>query len=302
MIPAFNHYYDELKKQFHQLYNDLLQDCDSETVHAFRLNLKRQLGFYRLLELLMEDFEADKAFAQYLDLYKMAGKVRDIQVEKKVVSKDEGHLLMEKRFTHWLGEQEDVRKEQLQLKSATASLAPIHQLENEISLRLQALNRQALNERLPRYFSTRLRSLRKHVKQHKKCSLHDLRKEVKELFYNLQLLDRLLDTKTLSAKTLSTLDYWQTLLGRWHDYDFILARIKEKKEPCPKAVRKQYETRHTFFVKEIVRRKNSLLVLLKQLEKDLEQLWTGMISANTPPPRRHFHPSVSQKNIREGYL
>jgi hypothetical protein len=302
MLPAFHHYYEDLKKRFHQLYNDLLHDCEVETVHQFRLNLKRQLGFYKLLQILFDDFRAEEAFAQYIPLYKMAGKVRDIQVEKKVVGRDEDLLLMEKRFTLWLEEKEQDRIFQLQQLGATSSLALIHELEEQVTQKLMHLSPALLEERLPQYFSRQIKSLQQHLKRKRRLALHDLRKEVKELYYNLQLLDQLLEGKRLPKKTMSSLDLWQQILGRWHDYDFILNRIRQKREPCPKVVRKQYEMRHRFFEKEIRRRREELRDLLKKLKIELVNVWPEFEMPGDMPQKLIVHPSVPQKNIREGYF
>jgi len=302
MLPAFHHYYEDLKKKFHQLYNDLLHDCEVETIHQFRLNLKRQLGFFRLLEILLDGFEAEEAFAQYAPLYKLAGKVRDIQVEKKVVSRDEDLLLMEKRFTLWLEEKEHDRICKLQQLGANSSLASIHDLEERVSQRLMHLSPALLEERLPQYFSHQIESLHKHLKRKRRLALHDLRKEVKELFYNLQLLNRLMEGKRLPKQTLASLDLWQQILGKWHDYDFILNRIRQKNEPCPKVVRKQYQMRHRFFEKEIRRRRNELRDLLRKLKIELVNLWPEFEIPQITQQKLIVHPSVPQKNIREGYF
>ncbi len=302
MIATFEQYYDELKKAFHKLFYEMLYDCQPETIHQFRLNLKRQLGFFRLLEILQPDFQADESFSGFSSLYKMAGKVRDVQVEKSVVLQDEKELLMKKSFSKWLTDKEIYFQQELRQMGALASLAPIHTVEVEVSERLRKMTPELLEHKLPAYFKHRISSLKRQLKKQKRISLHDLRRGVKELYYNLQLLQRLSGKKALPKPTLNALDRWQELLGRWHDYDFILSRIRTKKEPCPGVVRKQYQTRLSFFVKEISRQSPRLAKLLDQIQRDLKDFWPNLTVVQESGRIVDLKGSFQQKNMREGYL
>ena len=60
--------------------------------------------------------------------------------------------------------------------------------------------------------------------------LHDLRRFIKELFYNLSFLQRFTGPEALQCRALVRLDELQHALGKWHDFDFAISHLEKKKK------------------------------------------------------------------------
>lgn len=266
-------YFKHLEKDFHHHYVDILQDNDEDSVHQLRVNMKRQMAFFRLLEHLDNSFSTERALEAYGNLYDKAGEVRDYEVERSIVRKDEQLLQLEHRFSDWLEEQEQRQREELKAYEAEHSLLPIRRLGYLVESRIRYLELEGIKERFRSYFKPLFDDIRELAgpENRSEAEFHKLRKRLKELFYNLQLISALCTVEDFSKLDIQTLDEFQHLLGRWHDSYFTLSRIREGQD-CPRELEKHLEEQRISRAQKIVERLDDLTPLMNRLESQLQHL------------------------------
>ncbi len=231
---AFMKYYADLDRRFHFFFMELLREPGPETIHDLRVNLKKQVAFFRLLEALDDSFIAEKAIDVFTEFYKKAGKVRDIQVERQVVEAEEAFLHLGRHLSLRLRREEKIRTADLQNYEREFSLEPVRALTRLVKNRLQYLPVDELSERLSDYFGCLIEQVKRTAElgERREKELHNLRKRLKELFYNLQLLDQLIPALRLEqTDEFALLEECQSMLGDWHDYDFAVNRLAGEARP-----------------------------------------------------------------------
>jgi len=225
-------YYQELDRGFHLYWMEVLRDYGPETVHGLRVNLKKQRAFFYLLEALTPSFTAGEASDVFDGVYGKAGKVRDRQVERALIEKNERRLQSAHQFSTWLQEQEGRRVLKLQAYVSGHSMLPFRKLSERIGRTIGQLPEKGLETRLGVYYIKIIRGVIAFVRGDKAAGddLHDLRRFIKELFYNLSFLERYTGPEALQCGALVRLNELQHALGKWHDFDFTISHLEEKKK------------------------------------------------------------------------
>jgi len=299
-------YYTALEKNFHHYYVEVLHRCEEEDVHQLRLNMKRQVAFFHLLEFLDPTFHSSKALEAYGKLYKKAGKVRDYQVEKKVVRREEELLKLQHHFSDWLSEQERRQRDKLQSYEEEQSLLRVRRLSKLVRNRLRYLPEQEFKTMLADYFAGLFAKVREVIgpEYRSEAHFHDLRKRIKVLFYNLDLINTLCTTTQLAKKHMKSLDSFQKLLGNWHDRYFTLTRIEGGQEQCPAPLKARLEQEKAAYVTRIEQRLEKIPALIDRLEVSLRRLLKSEpLEPSTLPrpskPKSKTRISYSQVNVGE---
>ena len=306
-VDGLLEYFTELEKDFHHYYINVLQRCEEEDVHQLRLNMKRQVAFFHLLESLDPSFSTAKALEAYGKLYKKAGKVRDYQVEKKVVRREEKLLKLQHHFSDWLAEQERKRRDKLQSYETEHSLVRVHRLSKLVRNRVQYLSEETFKPSLQAYFERLFAKVREAItpENRSEAHFHELRKRIKVLFYNLELIDQLCTTTHLAKKHMKALDSLQKLLGNWHDRYFTLERIEQGQEQCPAPLKTRLEQEKADFVGRIEQRLEKVPELIDRLEASLRRLLKSepLEPSDRPKsarkPKSKTRSSYSQMNVGE---
>ncbi len=242
-------YYEELERGFHLYWMEALRNYGPETAHGLRVNLKRQNAFFHLLQALYTHFSAGVAMDTFAAIYRRAGKVRNKQVERELIEKNERKLHLEHRLSVWLGEKESRRAQLLQDYESGHSMTPVRELTAEVYAVIRSLPTEGWQSRLQGYFIKLIHGIIGFMRRGDIPTedLHDLRKFIKELFYNLELLERLVGREKLQSPALSRLDELQHLLGKWHDYDFTLLHLERKRAATDPAFQAHLERERAAF-------------------------------------------------------
>ncbi len=298
-VEGLMEYFKHLEKDFHHHYIDILQDNDEDSVHQLRVNMKRQMAFFRLLEHLDNSFSTERALEAYGNLYDLAGEVRDYEVERSIVREDEKLLQLEHRFSDWLEAQEHRQREKLKAYEAEHSLLPVRRLGYLVESRIRYLPMEGLKERFNSYFKPLFDDIRGLAgpENRSEAEFHKLRKLIKELFYNLQLISALCTVEDFKEEDVNALNDFQHLLGNWHDSYFTLSRIR-KGQDCSEALQVRLEEERVSRAQKIVERLDELIPLMNRLESQLQHLLEQ-------EPLEHPHPSGKHKrqpgSVREAF-
>lgn len=285
VIKELHEYYSDLDRRFHFFFMELIRNPGRETIHDLRVNMKKQNAFFRLLSALDNDFIAEKATDAFAHFYKRAGKVRDLQVERQVVEAEEELLSLGRHLSLKLIRHEKMYLADLRRYEEEYSLEPIRALARVVKHHIQNLAVEEMAGRLEEYFGLLLDAIGRvsELALRREDELHNLRRRIKELFYNLELMDLLFpDANLLDTAEYQLLDELQSLLGDWHDYDFTIRKIGA--EAGPDILSQMEEDRRSL----VTRVKEHLPNLPEKLSPAEAQLREQIRSARfqRPPQRR----------------
>jgi CHAD domain-containing protein len=217
--------------------------------HTLRVAIKKVKAFLILLEKCSKGFDHRSFSKPFSDIFKAAGKVRELQVERSILKKYyEGSIFNE--FLVHLKETEQKYKTDF---FCVLKIHPKIKIRNEI---LQAIKK--LNERkLPLYFKNEENKIYKVLKRKKikAKKAHKVRRHLKMLFYNEKSVN-----PSGKDTSLKKQEKFQQLLGKWHDYKVIRKHLKDEcrserwnkyqKEKLKK-LKKQFADKHKMLFKEI---------------------------------------------------
>ena len=299
-------HFTALEKDFHRYYIDVLRRCEEEDVHQLRVNMKRQVAFFHLLEFLDGSFSTERALEAYGKLYKRAGKVRDYQVLKSVIQMEEEQLKLQHQFSEWLNEKERQQREKLTVFEEEQSMIPVRRLGKLVKNRIRFLPEQELKERLRIYFVQLFDRIRAslHPENHTEKKFHELRKRIKELFFNLNLINGICTRGKIYKRELKALDNFQKLLGQWHDRYFTLERLANEQGKCPDEVIDQMKKERLKYVRQIMGRLGKIPAMIDRLELAVGRVFEIEPIEKSPKAEGKLsgsatHPSFSQINVSE---
>jgi CHAD domain-containing protein len=303
-VRCLTDYYEELEKEFHILYMEALDRFGEKTIHDMRVNMKRQTAFFRLIEALDERFSAEEAMEGFAKIYNRAGKLRNIQVERKVIARDENQLHLEKYISGWLSQREELQKEAFREYEIKHSLIPIRETGKWVKDCVARIPGEGLQGRYLQYLKKLLKKIAGEIGEEEVTEeqLHLLRKDVKEFFYNLQLADRIFDKATIGKVVYDRLNRLQTLLGDWHDHDFTLHKLLDSGIPCPTELLKKLDSDKAFFNEQLQIELASFGKLRKLTEKEIKRLFASdVLQAPAIPRHPPVLPSFTQENVGERF-
>lgn len=185
------------------------QNTTPEKFHQLRVEIKKIRAALSLLSSCTSSVDWKKKMAPYQDLFKQAGKIRELQLHKTYLRKHSEAMEMPV-YTKVIEKQ---TTDEIKRFGALKKRKALHSVTSPSStLRLSPIN---INERtfettLEREQESILKLLAKD--KLKIPQVHDLRKRIKRFHFLSTLIP-------LKKKKLKHLDAFQELLGKWHDYE-----------------------------------------------------------------------------------
>lgn len=220
-----------------------------ENFHQLRVEIKKTRAALTLLSTCASSLDLKQKMAPYRDLFKQAGKIRELQLHQTYLHKHSGA----KEMPVYNKTLEEQTSEEIKRFSALKKQKEIRSIaHNSGSLRLSPfnINDTTLENTLEREQETIVKLLAK--SKLKVPQMHDLRKRIKRFHF----LSTLIPLKT---KKLKGLDEFQELLGKWHDYEVFGEELQkadklqnipiEEKKKIRKLKPKVVQKRETLFKK-----------------------------------------------------
>jgi CHAD domain-containing protein len=246
LVPMHEELLDYFQKQ-HQHLDHYLALCfetpDDEVVHELRVSIKRIRAIFLFTEQLAgnENFDADRHYKPLRKLFRMAGKIRDVQVQQKLVA-DYANTL-NSTFNVYLEHLDKLEKRSISLffkdieqGKTPHNLASIsHIIENTMSPFLK----EDIKTRALQILENQCDELRlKLVDIPNNKQLHQMRIIIKQMRYILGVIRKSDPSATGFPISLASLTEAEVLLGKWHDRIVGIAllndfRKKKKKQHEP---------------------------------------------------------------------
>ena len=134
--------------------------------------------------------------------------------------------------------------------------------------------------------------------------LHECRRLVKELSYNLKLVEALCEEYPVAAGPMQELDAMQDLLGSWHDHFFCLEDIRKEQVHRPEKILKRIASEKEALEGQIKERLPGLDHTVLELEKSWSDIMLRekVSSARKPAGGKRngpLHTAFGQLNMSE---
>jgi len=190
------------------------------TFHQLRVEIKKMDALFEMINYCVKDFKRKKTFKPLKEIFRQAGKVREIQVEEAMLKKYFLHDLLKDY-------RENIRQSRLEEQEKYFSLVNEDQLKKlsksfiKITPILAEINKKEVSSFLKKGRKKALKLLRK--KELEVNQLHLLRTNLKQYHYNLNSVET--DT---TGKLLSMKDVLPDLLGKWHDCQITIGNLEKE--------------------------------------------------------------------------
>jgi len=227
MTEKLINYFEKQQQLFTEYYNESRKDYTINSVHEMRLCMKRLRALFLFFEALEPDAISTKVMlANFRKLFKLAGHIRDIQIQKKLAL----HLEKEmdasySEYIHYLSKNEK--------KAIKAFEKKMHGYEPEQDF---TMLRNIISETIGSYPSENI-SLRgqtiildkfnliKKMTRSKlnTAQLHSVRTKLKQIAYLLKIWKGHDNVTQIIPVERVHLQFVEIKLGQWHDY--VVAQI-----------------------------------------------------------------------------
>ena len=204
----------------------------SSAIHDMRVALKRIRTYFRFINAIDPDFDAEPAFASARRLFRAAGRVRNLQViEAKVYEASKSGTLELSEYYNWLKEAELGEAERFERacgrfrkRSLTAAWKPI-------AAGLEMLGDRRVGIRMAGRLTASIKEVREERTMRRDVRrLHFLRIRTKEARYTLEILQECGLTGDEGAVLNDRLKEVHQPLGRWHDEEVVLESLRDFKK------------------------------------------------------------------------
>ncbi len=251
LVHISDAFYRRLKKYS----NNTTENFDAEPIHKFRVEYKKLRAFFRMLSQPEDIAQKIKIPKPLKQAYAIAGRLRDLQLQQQHLTKKSGKTGIALRQ-----KQMDAMKTEL-LKAMSKNPVSISRKKTGL----------LLPDKYPlSYYHVFIQKKQKSVnsiaskKQLTDAGLHTIRKNLKDLFYTLQLY------KGIQYKKLSRLiykeknkKYYQQLLnglGKFQDKCIAIALLKTSGRTRQAGIRKKW-IKEKNALKQLITKKLNIFVL-----------------------------------------
>jgi CHAD domain-containing protein len=235
-------YYQQQKDTLIQKMDSLKEKMDVEELHDLRVTHKRLRAFFRMLKKTGPELLPDEEDYNHIrSFYKTAGKVRDLHVQDKEMSKHEKDLGIDLQFLHdYIAEREE--------KAEKDFYDALNSFDRGVYERyLQKLEQGLHQDDLFKWYRTVVDFTHNQLKKTEKTiskadtakKLHKIRSKLKDAFYYLEIIN---SEETFENIPDDEVKQAQSFLGDWHDNVVSYEFIQEFEQVKPQIAKKNTGT------------------------------------------------------------
>lgn len=227
-VKYLRKYYKEQVRVFTVFFNGLSSEPDFDEIHELRVALKKLRAAYHILEEFTEGkFDARKNYSSYKKLFKKAGKVREVQMNRNLMvnSRKAGKEL--ELYLNFMKEKESrsyitFLKAMRKLKEA----GPEHSHNRNGGLD-KLMSREQFVYKIKEIIKGRGQKIRKlNFRKATNEDIHKIRKDLKILASALKLYHKFKLDGSLKSR-IGEIKQIEQALGNWHD-EVVLKRSVEE--------------------------------------------------------------------------
>lgn len=251
-------YYKNLNQSFLENYALIVPGYDKETIHEMRVSIKKIKALFLFIEFCNKRFSYKKTYRDYKLVFSKTGVIRDLQIHQE-------HLgnWQEKNKTDFGDYGKMLKYREIESQVAFSYLH--ERIQTSIfdkSGIVSILRNSNLKKHVSSYIKETIKSISAfdifQVSSFEE--IHEFRKILKELQYNLALFQHCLPELKINKIFLRKLKSFTEILGLWHDnfmllchlYDYkktYVRHVLPKNDPVTALERKYYRNNFQFFKK-----------------------------------------------------
>ncbi|HVI44277.1 MAG TPA: CHAD domain-containing protein [Chitinophaga sp.] len=207
-----------------------------EAIHELRVSGKKLRAFFAMADQLPEySFKPGKYLSSLKLIQSASGPSRDAQLQQRALSKYEkstgwrfsiAHLLLRTRL--------ETASTELETAIKRTSFKKLQQLPNRFKEAIHHIHEGDAATALLDYTQTQYASIAAPSRRAHHTVWHAHRKEMKTLYYQLNILSQLMPHHLERKKMLTHTRKAGELLGTWHDSNELLLFVKETMAQCKK--------------------------------------------------------------------
>jgi CHAD domain-containing protein len=202
---------------------------DEDGIHDLRVGIKKIKSVFELMDYCQQQEQLiENWFPAYHSLFKAAGNIRDLQVEKQLVQKYQNQLkTILVSFTERIEEEIANNEEPLQEEAQKFDAGQLDEDYENLKELIGTMSETMFAYRAMHYARQRFKKVYKHSKKaHKTKKLHKSRTHMKKGFYVTGLLVKYAEVKELDKLTNEASDLASDI-GDWHDRFVLLEHVKD---------------------------------------------------------------------------
>lgn len=191
-----------------------------EILHQFRVEIKKMRAVFLLMEELGGDKRMQKCHRQVRSIFRKAGYIRELQVEKNWLNRHRKFNLVR----HMRYEEKLLKANKNLQKEIPGMLQKLGKVRKHTEHFLSAFGQHNADQYIKRKWNESLRMIL-HLKD--ESHWHEARKKIKQFLYAKNWLTDGVFISGKVKKIFNQLNRFQEQIGKWHDLEMLVLKLKE---------------------------------------------------------------------------
>lgn len=203
--------------KIHLLLERSRASISARTFHKLRVEIKKLHALFELIGRTSKDFNAEESFLPFRRIFRQAGKIRETQIHERIFSDLPGQSMPD-NYRGRLKQLQQKRRRRLALLLSELGPSALKRSYSQADRALGSVGKNRIEE----YTRRKRKSIRAMAGQAaiSPSSVHQLRKELKDHYYNQKSLGH-------NDLIFKDTDRLLEIMGRWHDYDVLFRRMRK---------------------------------------------------------------------------
>ncbi len=210
---ALRKYFKKRTKHIDSLIRMPAGKLEIEDYHILHVEIKKLHALFKMLSYCSKKFKRNNYYKLFKYIFRQCGEIRELQLEETMIKKHDPHHLIKKYPTQLKSRLKD-KESDFYLMANKRTAGKLKGYYKEIISYIKGIQSHKATD----YIRNRKRKVKTLLEQKiiKIVQVHQLRKLLKEYYYNLKSIDLKSDGKVFKKG-----NDLQELMGKWHDNRII---------------------------------------------------------------------------------
>lgn len=212
-------YFKKLQKSINKKLEKSPKNYDKEDYHNLRVEIKKLKALMDFIKFNCADFKRKKLFKPFKKLFTQSGKVREFQLEKRIIEGYKQLFSLGKYFSKLNSRIQKEQKEFLKIMDKKMCREIRKSLKE-----IKSFAQKTESTDMEIYIKNENKKIHSLITQHplEAEQMHSLRKLLKADFYNRKSIGI-----TGNEACLQKVDNFLEVLGKWHDYRTTISHLEK---------------------------------------------------------------------------
>lgn len=229
--------YKILTTSFYENLSNTSARFGTEDIHQLRVDVKKLRALIRLIEFISEGkIKADDHFAVFFELFKVSGKLREIQINMSLINIQDQNIISP--YNDYLREQKQKLIPKLQRRLVSFKRDELEKLNELFYKDLAKMSDETILEFIGLYSIVKISEIKRLRKSPTDSNLHKIRFNAKEIKEYLKIQNSISSTKR-SLKLEDEIKNFNEMIGSWHDMVVLVSSVVKFINRCADGENKQ---------------------------------------------------------------